>query len=295
MSRLRLACRALRLRLAGASSDPTEDYNAASMTYDDYFTRVMGGHSVALLDDVPLAPGDTVVELACGTGHLTAEIVRRMDGRGRLHVVDKSPGMLAVARQKVPSAPDLELSLTEGDMEEFLSSQPSHSADLVVVGWAICYSQPTRLLREVRRVLRPGGHVAVIETRGDALSTLREALERVVTDHPSLLTSLIRVTLPRSEHTLGRWFARGGLQVLTLRSGTQPLPCQTVEDALEWIERSGAGAGFRDTFDARREQEVRERLAAALANIRAERGDLGLSHTFVAGIATPRTAAARGS
>lgn len=281
--------------MAGASADPTDDYDAASTTYDDYFTRVMGAHSVALLDDVPLSAGDSVVELACGTGHLTAELARRMEGRGRLQVVDKSPGMLAVARRKVAPSPNLRLSVTEGDMERFLAQQPSHSVDLVVVGWAICYSNPARLLRQVRRVLRPDGHVAVIETRGDALATLREALERVVTDDPSMLTSLIRVTLPRSEHTLGRWFERSGLHALTLRSGAQPLPCRSVEDALDWIERSGAGAGFRDTFDAAREAEVRRRLTVALAQIGAERGGLGLCHTFVAGVATPRAVAARAS
>lgn len=286
MSRYQLAVRALRLKLAGASADPTEDYNAASTTYDEYFTRVMGGHSVALLDDVPLSPGDHVIELACGTGHLTAELARRLNGTGRLQVVDKSPAMLAVARQKVTPSPRLSVGFTEGDMDEFLQGQPAASADVIVIGWAICYSQPTRLLREVHRVLRPNGHVAVIETKGDALATLRKAMEQVVIHDPSVLTSLIRVTLPRSERTLGRWFARSGLQAVTLRSGTQPLPCRTAEDALEWIERSGAGAGFRDTFDSTCEQEVWNRLRVELDRIRDRRGDLGLTHTYVAGVAT---------
>lgn len=295
MSRTKLAVRALRLKLAGESADPTEDYNAASTTYDDYFTRVMGGHSVALLDDVPLTPGAHVIELACGTGHLTQEIARRLNGDGTLMVVDKSPGMLEVAKQKVAATPRLQVSFTEGDMDEFLQGQPAASADVIVVGWAICYSHPTRLLREVHRVLRPHGYVAVIETKGDALATLRKAMARVVIDDPSVLTSLLRVTLPRSERTLGRWFAHSGLQTVTLRSGVQPLPCRTAEDALEWIERSGAGAGFRDTFDATREQEVRERLGVELARIRDRHGDLGLTHTYVAGVATRHTVNERAS
>jgi ubiquinone/menaquinone biosynthesis C-methylase UbiE len=285
MSRSRLAVRALRLKLAGAAADPIPDYDVASATYDDYFTRVMGPHSVTLLDDVLLFPGAQVVELACGTGHLTSELARRMHGRGRLQAVDKSAGMLAVARSKVPSTPDLTVTFTEADMEEFLLAQPDASADLVVIGWAVCYTEPVRLLRQVNRVLKPEGTVAVIETKADALEALRTALSRVVTDDPTLLTSLIRVALPRSERTLARWLERGGFQIVTVRAGEQPLPCRTVEEALEWVERSGAGAGFKDTFNASRADDVREQLGAALARILEERGALGLTHTFVAGVA----------
>ncbi len=292
MSRIRLALRALRLTVRGAHADPTPDYDLASPTYDDYFTRVMGAHSLSLLDGVTIRPGASVIELACGTGHITAELARRMGGLGHLHVVDKSPGMLDVARAKVPPTSGLDLTFTEGDMEWFLGTRPTDSADLVVIGWAICYSVPERLLREVHRVLRPGGQVAVIESRADALQTLRTALEKVVAEDPTILTALLRVSLPRDEAVLGRWFARAGLDPVELRRGEQPLPCRTAEDAVEWVERSGAGAGFRDSFDRSREPEIRRRLAEALAAQRAERGSLGLTHTFVVGVAT-RPAATR--
>ena len=169
MSRIGLALRAARLTVSRATADPTPDYDLASGSYDDYFTRVMGGHGVGLLDAVMLRPGMTVLELACGTGHLTAEIARRLQGRGELHAVDRSAGMLEVARAKVPPSPGLRVSFTEGDMTRFLADRPAHSADVVVIGWAICYSNPVRLLQEVARVLEPGGQVAVIETRSTAL------------------------------------------------------------------------------------------------------------------------------
>lgn len=291
MSRAGLALRALRLKVGGAVADPTPDYDVASSTYDDYFTRVMGGHSIGLLDELTIRPGDSVIELACGTGHLTAEIARRLEGAGRLQVVDKSPGMLDVARAKVTPTPTLDVRFTVGDMEEFMAGRPTSSVDLVVIGWAICYSDPVKLLGEVRRVLRPGGQVAVIETRSDALRTLRHAFESVVTHDPSMLTALIRVALPRTERTLGRWFLKADLVPSTLRSGAQVLPCHTAADAVEWVERSGAGAGFRDSFDTDRENEIRERLQAALEVHRARHGSLGLIHTFVVGVA--RSAASR--
>ncbi len=285
MTRARLALRALRLAVAGNRADPTPDYDAASGSYDEYFTELMGRHSIGMLDQVAISPGDRVLELACGTGHLTAEIARRLDGRGSLKVVDISAGMLAVARTKVARSDELDFSASQGDMERFLGQQATDSADLIVIGWAICYSHPVRLLREVTRVLRPGGTVALIETRADALVGLRSAFEEVVADDPSMLTALIRVSLPKNARVVNRWFTKAGLDPVLLREGEQPLPCKDGAQALEWVERSGAGAGFRDSFDADRQDEIRACLGRSIDRRVAAPGGIDLRHTFVVGVA----------
>ncbi|MFD7905086.1 class I SAM-dependent methyltransferase [Kitasatospora sp. NPDC059722] len=285
MSRLGLAARALRLTLSRTNADTTPDYDAASSSYDTYFSPVMGVHSLAALREVTVSPGDDVLELACGTGHLTHDIVRKLEGRGSVRAVDKSPGMLSVAKAKVlPEAmrsPDLEVSLEEGDMEEFLRARPNDSADLVVVGWAICYSKPVRLLEQIKRVLRPGGRIVVIETRGDALKTLIEQLEKVFTADPSLLTGMIRVNLPKDAATVARWFTKAGLTVDVQRDGHQVLPATTPEEALEWVQRSGAAAGFKDAVDQSREEHALELIRKGLAEHVARHGALELRHTFV--------------
>jgi SAM-dependent methyltransferase len=288
MSRTGLALRALRLTVAGSKADPTPDYDVAGPSYDDYFTRVMGGHASKLLESMAFGPGATVVELACGTGHLTAQIASRLDGHGTIRAVDKSAGMLAVARQKLAGYVELDVELQEGDMTAFLRTLPSDSADAVVCGWAICYSKPVTLLREIARVLRPGGEVGLIETRKDALATLRHAFERVVAEDPSMLTAMIQVALPRGPGTVERWFRRAGLVPTRLTEGEQLLPCRTPAEAIDWVERSGAGAGFRDSFDLGREDEVKGRLAAALDRHAADHGGLDLRHTFVVGVASRR-------
>ncbi|MEU0250478.1 methyltransferase domain-containing protein [Streptomyces sp. NPDC006235] len=285
MSRLGLVARALRLTISRSHADPTADYDAASSDYDTFFSPVMGGHSTAALAEVPISPGDTVVELACGTGHLTAEIVRRLDGRGTVLAVDKSSGMLEVAGGKVKplteAAPGLRVELSEGDMDSFIQGIPSASADLVVVGWAICYSKPPRLLAQIERVLRPGGRVMVIETRADAHKALTDGLERVFADDPSLLTSLIRVSLPKSAAAVARWFTKAGLAVDVQREGAQVIPAHTPAAVLEWVQRSGAAAGFKTAVDNDREQLVLNRVEAGLAEILARQGSLDIEHTFV--------------
>ncbi|MEU5976825.1 methyltransferase domain-containing protein [Streptomyces sp. NPDC047315] len=285
MSRLGLAARALRLTLSRSHADPTADYDAASSDYDTYFSPVMGGHSTAALDEVPVAPGDTVVELACGTGHLTAEIVRRLDGHGAVLAVDKSLGMLEVARRKVlplvEASPGLHVEMSDGDMEGFVRGLPSGSADVVVVGWAICYAKPARLLAQVERVLRPGGHVMVIETRADAHQALTSRLEKVFADDPSLLTGLIRVALPKDAAVVARWFTKAGLTVDVQRDGSQVIPAHTPAAVLEWVQRSGAAAGFKTAVDRGREQLVLSRVEDGLADLLRREGRLDIEHTFV--------------
>ncbi|TCO62239.1 class I SAM-dependent methyltransferase [Actinocrispum wychmicini] len=281
MSKTRLAVRALRLAITRSTSDPIHDYNAASPTYDSFFTKVMGVHSVAALDQVTIRPGNTVVELACGTGHLTEAIGERLAGRGVIRAVDKSPGMLEVARAKVTGSSLLDVTLEAGDMEEFLRRQPTASADVVVCGWAICYGKPPQLLRQIHRVLKPEGHVLIIETRADALQNLVRPLERVFADDPSLLTSLIRISLPKSAAVVARWFEKAGLVVTHQSEGSQVLPVTTPDAALEWVQRSGAAAGFKDAVDSQREEEVLRKLRDELAVQVASSGQLQLRHTFL--------------
>jgi ubiquinone/menaquinone biosynthesis C-methylase UbiE len=277
----RLAFRALRLALAGRTADPVQDYDAASADYDSFFTPVMGAHSAAALDRVTVKPGQTVVELACGTGHLTRAISARMEGRGRIRAVDMSRGMLAVARDKVAATPQLDVTFSQGDMTAFLRGLPDAGTDVVVCGWAICYGRPVALLREIRRVLRPGGEVVIVETRADALSALMRPLERVFSDDPSLLTGLVRVSLPKNAEVVRRWFARAGLDVTHAGEGAEVLPVATPDAALEWVQRSGAAAGFKDAVAADREAEVLARLRDALADQVSRSGPLRIAHTFV--------------
>ncbi|MEV8514215.1 methyltransferase domain-containing protein [Dactylosporangium sp. NPDC051484] len=285
MPTARLALRAAGLILRGKRADPTPDYDVASTGYDDFFSKVMGGHGRGALGEVVIEPGDRVVELACGTGHLTEAVAEQLRGRGSIKAVDMSGGMLAMARKRLAAHPGLDTELEQGDMLAFIERQPSRSADLVVCGWAICYTKPARLLRQIHRVLVPGGRVVIIETRDDALVLLRDSLEAVLGSDPSMMTRMVHVSLPKNPGVLRRWFEQTGLQPLVLREGEQVLPWKTAEEAVEWVERSGAAAGFRDAIQASRLPELRSKLRDELHRRLVQDPTLRLTHTFVVGVA----------
>jgi SAM-dependent methyltransferase len=99
-----------------------------------------------------LAAGEDVLDLACGTGNaalLAAPLGARVVG------VDSAPRLLAVARERARDG-GIELDLREGDLLALPVDDASIDVVLSVFG-VIFAEDPGRALREVARVLRPGG------------------------------------------------------------------------------------------------------------------------------------------
>ncbi len=106
-------------------------------------------HAIRMLR---LAPGSTVLDLACGTGDLAREL---RAGGHRSVGVDLSIGMLAAARPG--GAP-----LLQADAEELPFR--SGSFDGIVSGFAVRnFADLARVLAECARVLRPGGRIALLD------------------------------------------------------------------------------------------------------------------------------------
>lgn len=108
-----------------------------------------------------LAPGSTVLDLACGTGDLCRELA----ANGHRPVgVDMSAGMLAAARTDAP--------LVRGDCLRL--PVPDASVDGVVCGFALRnFVALEPFLAECARALRPGGRMVLLEVSTPANPVLR--------------------------------------------------------------------------------------------------------------------------
>lgn len=125
-----------------------------------------------------LRPGDTALDLCTGTGKLAAELLRYVRPGGRVVGVDFSPQMLELARRR---APGVEFQL--GDVMALPFGDGSVDAVTIAFGLRNLVNREGGL-REMRRVLKPGGRLVILEfptpPRGLASLPYRLYLTRVM-------------------------------------------------------------------------------------------------------------------
>jgi SAM-dependent methyltransferase len=102
-----------------------------------------------------IRPGDRVLDVACGTGVLTREAARRAGPKGAVTGLDLSPEMLEVAERLGP-----ELRWQQGSADALPFADQSFDAVVSQFG-LMFFPDPVAGLREMRRVLVPGGRLAV--------------------------------------------------------------------------------------------------------------------------------------
>jgi ubiquinone/menaquinone biosynthesis C-methylase UbiE len=116
-----------------------------------------------MLNLADLEPGDLVLDVGCGTGTLLLAAAERVGPSGAVHGVEPSPEMAARARDKA-EARGVPLDVVEGSAGSL--PYPPGSFD-VVFCTLVLHHLPESIrevaIREMRRVLRPGGRVVIID------------------------------------------------------------------------------------------------------------------------------------
>jgi SAM-dependent methyltransferase len=121
------------------------------------YLRFMGKYSEPLArqfaDLAGIHPGLRALDVGCGPGALTAELVRRL-GPGAVRAVEPSASFAAAARGRLPDV----------DIQQAVAEQlpfPGQTFDAALAQLVVHFMKdPVQGLREMGRVTRPGGTVA---------------------------------------------------------------------------------------------------------------------------------------
>ena len=151
----------------------------AAENYEQYFVPVIGGpFGLDLVQDAELQPGERVLDVACGTGVIARLAARHVAPNGSVAALDINAAMLSVARS-LPA--ELPIKWYETAAESV--PLPDASFDVVFCQLGLQFmTDQAAALREMHRVLRPGGRIFV---NTPVPNPLFDVLDREIARHVS--------------------------------------------------------------------------------------------------------------
>ena len=178
------------------------------------------GYVLDLLRD---APGGTLADIGCGTGEMLQRILGEFGGRFRLLGLDLSSESLKKAALLCGDR----VTFTKGDVEAL--PYPEGSVDILLCMHSFHhYPHPRLALREMYRVLAPGGRLILVENLHPPLRRIRKNLRLLLRRHP--LGDLWMYPAAVLEHLV----RRAGFRVqmhFPIADHSQLLDCRKSEDS----------------------------------------------------------------
>lgn len=133
-------------------------WDRAAAVYDRAWSRQLEPAQDLLLDMAALREGEEVLEVACGSGLVTLRIADAVGPTGRLVATDLSDGMLERASEAAEAAGQGWITFERMHAEAL--GLPDAGFDAALCALGLMYApDPAAALREMTRVVRPGGRV----------------------------------------------------------------------------------------------------------------------------------------
>ena len=179
-------------------------FDGLAPTWDEEIASRFADRLNAMVDALPISPGQTVLDVGAGTGILAGVLASRVAPNGRVIAVDLSRAMLRDGKTR---RPDPRIAWIQADVLD--APLARHAFD-----WVICYSvfphflDQQHAVTELAGLLKPAGSLAVLHTQSrEAINAHHETVGGIVGGH----------TLP-DDFNMARLFHNANLRLLRLEN-----------------------------------------------------------------------------
>lgn len=135
-------------------------WDKAAGDYERYWREQLAPAQRQLIELAAPAPGEFVLDIACGTGLVTFPLAQAVGPTGAVVATDLADAMVTHVRGEAERLGLRHVSVDRMDAESL--EFPDRTFDAVVCALGLMYvPDPERALREMARVLKPGGRASV--------------------------------------------------------------------------------------------------------------------------------------
>jgi SAM-dependent methyltransferase len=245
-----------------AGSRQPADHWADGDAYESYVGRWSRPVADQFIRWLNMPPQLRWIDVGCGTGALLGTVLTLADP-GAVKGIDPAAGLLALARRQVT---DPRAAFAEGMAQSI--PEPSSSFDVAVSGLVLNFvPQPLDAAKEMARVVRPGGTVAVyVWDYVGEMELLRYFWDAAVAVDPEavMLDEGNRFPICNAE-ALASCFAEAGLSEIETRAIDVPTVFRDFDDYWSpFLGGQGPAPGYLVSLPTERRDRLREHLQNAL-------------------------------
>ena len=170
----------------------------------------------AMMAQLPISAGDHVLDVCCGDGTYTDWFLPFVSPNGRVTAVDNASSYLALARRRVAKHPRKSIKVVKGSIQRLPFK--NNSFDVVWCAQSLfSLPDPLQALKEMARVVRRGGIVAVLED---------DTLHQLLIPWPVKLELALRKAewdaFERESNDARKYYVARGLRALFCKAGLRP-------------------------------------------------------------------------